>query len=235
MKTRLSSSIFFASEGRRNKRANGKVPQYRHAGEPRTLDKFVDMGSAKGALACTRPFRDGAWACGHFHSDLQKLMDLTVSSVRCSAEELKQVQSCIAACFTDVSQEDACKEFELTLKSFASAAFHGDRAFIRECCQTPGIQITDKRHQGGLAEMAVHISAASGDVQRLQTCLDLKADLNTEDDMRERPLHYAALAGCAPAIQVLLRANADPTARSGVKTELIPDLLGSAKHFWSGS
>ncbi|CAJ1400639.1 unnamed protein product [Effrenium voratum] len=169
------------------------------------------------------------------------LMDLTVSSVRCSAEELKQVQSCIAACFTDVSQEDACKEFELTLKRFASgpllrkAAFHGDRAFIREGCQTPGIQITAKRHQGGLAEMAVHISAASGDVQRLQTCLDLKADLNTEDDMRGRPLHYAALAGCAPAIQVLLRANADPTARSGVKTELIPDLLGSAKHFWSGS
>lgn len=32
--------------------------------------------------------------------------------------------------------------------------------------------------------------------------------------MRERPLHYAALAGSAPAVQVLLRANADPTVRS---------------------
>eukprot|EP00438_Fugacium_kawagutii_P028925 Skav230023 [mRNA] locus=scaffold769:401108:405961:- [translate_table: standard] len=32
--------------------------------------------------------------------------------------------------------------------------------------------------------------------------------------MRERPLHYAALAGSSQAVQVLLRANADPMVRS---------------------
>ena len=38
--------------------------------------------------------------------------------------------------------------------------------------------------------------------------------------MRERPLHYAALAGSAPAVQVLLRANADPTVRSAFLVSL---------------
>eukprot|EP00913_Durusdinium_trenchii_P002250 g2079.t1 len=65
--------------------------------------------------------------------------------------------------------------------------------------------------------------------------------------MRERPLHYAALAGSAPAVQVLLRANADPTVRSafletpldvarenaaaylGVETAKILELLQSAE------
>lgn len=221
-------------------------------------DKFVDLGCPNGVLACTRPFRDNGFEYGQFcKTELQNILKLRCESVyrgHCSEAEFEYVKRCIAECFPNApTPQEAYTLFEDALKQFAcgplmrSAAFHGDGHFMRKWCGAPGMLISNKSFRGSMGEMPVHIAAASGNVEALRTCLDLKADPNTEDTMRERPLHYAALAGSAPAVQVLLRANADPTVRSAfletpldvarenaaaylnVNTEKIIQLLGSAE------
>lgn len=178
-----------------------------------------------GVLACTRPFRDNGFEYGQFcKTELQNILKLRCESVyrgHCSEAEFEYVKRCIAECFPNApTPQEAYTLFEDALKQFAcgplmrSAAFHGDGHFMRKWCGAPGMLISNKSFRGSMGEMPVHIAAASGNVEALRTCLDLKADPNTEDTMRERPLHYAALAGSAPAVQVLLRANADPTVRS---------------------
>jgi len=188
-------------------------------------DKFVDLGCPNGVLACTRPFRDNGFEYGQFcKHELQAILTLRCESVhrgQCREDEFEYVKRCIRECFPYVSiAEEAYARFEDALKQFAcgplmrSAAFHGDGPFMRKWCGAPGMLISNKSFRGSMGEMPVHIAAASGNMEALRTCLDLKADPNTEDTMRERPLHYAAIAGCANAVQVLLRANADPTVRS---------------------
>eukprot|EP00971_Amphidinium_carterae_P280954 5577819-Amphidinium_carterae.1 len=48
----------------------------------------------------------------------------------------------------------------------------------------------------------------AGEVRCLQVLLEATADPNVEDDLRDRPMHYAAMCGRADVLLELLRASA---------------------------
>jgi ankyrin repeat protein len=67
------------------------------------------------------------------------------------------------------------------------------------------------RHRHGWT--ALHMACAMGRPPAVKVLIDMKADVNREDDAGRRPLHLAAANGIPDQIMLLLRAKADCNAR----------------------
>lgn len=99
--------------------------------------------------------------------------------------KMLKVRSCIAECFPSALPEEALALFEESLKLFAcgpllrSAAFHGDCAFMRKWCATPGMLINNKSFRGGMGEMPVHIAAATRKTSHLILLREMSRRLAT--------------------------------------------------------
>ena len=70
----------------------------------------------------------------------------------------------------------------------AEAALAGDKhavSLIWDIASLPGFNINSLQLRGQLRTTAVHIAASAGNVEALQALLELKADPNAEDHIRE--------------------------------------------------
>ena len=67
-------------------------------------------------------------------------------------------------------------------------------------------------NKGESGQTALHMSAAKGDKEGIEICLQYKADVNAEDVNADTPLHMAARKGCSECFEVLIAYGADPRA-----------------------
>ena len=71
-------------------------------------------------------------------------------------------------------------------------------------------------YRGGLGETALHVTAATGELQALLVLLEVRADPDAEDSFRETPFLYAALSSKADIVRALLSAGASHSAASSL-------------------
>ena len=178
-----------------------------------------------GIVSCQAPFRDGSYQFGAFDANIAKALrqiDLTQAACGNEEDKVKLLRFC------ETSNRERCELLEWTfydtMKSrlslwfsghvLVSAAGNNEVTDIKEVAKLHGLSLNSATLVGPLGEAALHVAAATGSADAVNTLLELKADPNIEDQLRERPLHYAALAGHNEITSMLLDAKADPFCES---------------------
>merc|ERR1719401_1352392 len=147
------------------------------------------------ALACSHPFASGAWICGDLDSGLASAFaELDFRHLQCSSPaDQKDIMRQYNGAIIHRFNARAFRWFAGPI--LRGAARCDDAASIKAVCSCPGLRLNSDTLKANRGETPLHIAAARGSPNALSALLGAGADPNLEDDMKERPLHCAALAG----------------------------------------
>lgn len=166
-------------------------------------NKGIFFASRHGVLACSQAFRSGTWVHGDF--DVQVIYRLLALVLKNDDAE------------NDAAEVDN-ENFRAVLRLHSwlagpvlrRAARKDDAESVKRICSLPGLRLSSDTMKDHLGRMPLHIAVACKSVSALKALLEAKMDPNVEDDMKDRPLHYAAMAGQEDLAQILVAAGADP-------------------------
>lgn len=174
-------------------------------------DKGIYFASSDGVLACSQAFRSGNWVHGDF--DVQVIYRL-LKSLLSGADEEEDEDGEV------VESNNSYYRGLLRLHQWLAgpvlrrAARNDDVQAIKDICSLPGLRLSSDTMKDNVGRMPLHIAIACRSWSAMTALLEAKMDPNVEDDMKDRPLHYAALAGHAAAAKELVAAGADPWAEN---------------------
>ncbi|CAE7742303.1 Samtor [Symbiodinium sp. CCMP2456] len=174
-------------------------------------DKGIYFASSDGVLACSQAFRSGNWVHGDF--DVQVIYRLLKSLLSNTNEEEDEDGEV-------VESNNSYYRGLLRLHQWLAgpvlrrAARNDDVQAIKDICSLPGLRLSSDTMKDNVGRMPLHIAIACRSWSAMTALLEAKMDPNVEDDMKDRPLHYAALAGHAAAAKELVAAGADPWAEN---------------------
>jgi len=193
--------------------------------------KMLDLVCPTGALATTRPFKEG-WEFGNFDPGIAKYMiDYDVKKIMGTKigdlDHAEMVKCMIAGVEytpgTKAPEQSANYEaFSERIRSKAlgpvlrEAAYDGDFDKVREVLSHQLGKVSMDSHAlcGHSGEGPMHAAAAGGHDDIVQQLFLQQASPNAQDLDGETPLHYAALGGRDSTVKVLLRMGADPNIES---------------------
>jgi len=174
-------------------------------------DKGIYFASSDGVLACSQAFRSGNWVHGDFDVQvIYRLLKSLLSSANEDDDEDGEV----------VESNNSYYRGLLRLHQWLAgpvlrrAARNDDVQAIKDICSLPGLRLSSDTMKDNVGRMPLHIAIACRSWSAMTALLEAKMDPNVEDDMKDRPLHYAALAGHAAAAKELVAAGADPWAEN---------------------
>ena len=189
-----------------------------------------DLTSVTGTLATTRPFDNGCWAFGAFDPTVaQRLLkfDFRASACRCRPDDRQLIMDQLQKAYAD-----GVLGFENRLNSVIPASVLGsalsqctyfdsegdmEMAFVlaQQAQELRNGHLSAQRLLGAFGESCLHIAAAGSRGERGIRCmldlfLNLGLDINHHDSEGDTPLHWAAFAGSAAAVNLLLSMGANP-------------------------
>lgn len=224
--------------------------------------KSLYLATPQGALACVKPFPGGAMVFGDIDADIARTFGtLRMEDGRCRPED----EGVITRLFEEGARSERERReryhcFSARLRRCSAgvviraAARAGNAEELEDICRTAGLPLNRDCMQGALGESGVHVAASAGAAskQALRVLLGFGMDCEGCDAIAEQPLHYAAVAGNAAAVRLLLAARADPLCENifgetaltlarlnpagflGVSTAEVEDLLFAASSEASG-
>mmetsp|Transcript_16079 Transcript_16079/g.36906 ORF Transcript_16079/g.36906 Transcript_16079/m.36906 type:complete len:767 (+) Transcript_16079:33-2333(+) len=194
--------------------------------------KILDLVCPTGALATTKPFKEG-WEFGNFSPSIaEKMVNYDIRTIEgkrydsgenAGMDHAEMVKCLVAGVEYKAGMKapidcDLYDVFNDQLRSrvvgpvLREAAYEGNVEQMLEIFRKASYQkvhLDAKQLCGHSGEMALHAAAAAGKNEAVQVLVLKQASVNVQDLDGETPLHYAALAGQHGTVELLLRMGAD--------------------------